>query len=305
LRPLIFFILIFAWVSACAPNSKKHRKRYRKAYASDQSVQKQKQKISRPKSTSRPKTPVIRGSVKTSLLPTILNEQDQTLMILIVAGKYFPVKEKLSTTGTLRKNKFPFVNLAAFYIDRTEITVTQFRKYQPGYKEKPFTNGKNCPICPAMGINWIQASKYCRWAGKRLPQESEWEAAARGVSNFIYPWGETFLPQHSNLRGKEDGHLFAAPVGSFLSGASASGLVDMAGNVWEWVDNKKSSRPQPNARVVKGGGWTSDKRQALISYRNHVDLKMKNPTFGFRCAKSLKQKDKIRDQNKRSQRRTR
>jgi formylglycine-generating enzyme len=290
LRPLIFFILIFAWVSACAPNSKKHRKRHRKVYPVDQSLQKKKPKPSSSKPTSRPKTPVIHSLVKTSSLPTILNEQDQTLMIFIDTGKYLTEKKKISTTETLRKNKFPFVNLAAFYIDRTEITVTQFRKYQPGYKEKPFTNGKDCPACPAMGINWIQASKYCRWAGKRLPQEAEWEAAARGSSNFTYPWGEIFLPQHSNLRGKEDGHLFAAPVGSFLSGASASGLVDMAGNVWEWVDNKNSSRPQPNTRVVKGGGWTSDKRQARISYRNHVDLKMKNPTFGFRCAKSLKQK---------------
>ncbi len=288
MRPLILFILIFIWVSACAPTSKKHRKRYRKAYPTDQSVQKQ--KPSRPKPTTRPKTPVIRGSVKTSSLPTILNEQDQTLMILIDAGKYLTGKQTLSSTGTLSKKKSSFVNLAAFYIDRTEITVTQFRKFQPGYKEKPFTNGKDCPTCPAMGINWIQASKYCRWAGKRLPREEEWEAAARGISNFTYPWGEMFLPQHSNLRGKEDGHLFAAPVGSFLSGVSASGLVDMAGNVWEWVDTKKSSRPQLNARVVKGGGWTSDKRQARISFRNHVDLRMKNPTFGFRCAKSLKQK---------------
>ena len=290
MRALIFFILLFAWVSACAPTSKKHRKRYRKSYPTDQSVQKQKPKPSRSKTTSRPTTPVIRGSVKTSLLPTLLNEKDQSLMILIDAGKYLIGKEKLSTTGTLDKKESPFVNLAAFYIDRTETTVTQFRKYQPRYNEKPFSNGKECPTCPAMGINWIQASKYCRWAGKRLPKEEEWEAAARGVSNFTYPWGEVFLPQHSNLHGKEDGHLFAAPVGSFLSGASASGLVDMAGNVWEWVDNKKSSRLQPDTRIVKGGGWTSNKSQARISFRNHVDLKMNNPTFGFRCAKSLKQK---------------
>jgi formylglycine-generating enzyme required for sulfatase activity len=290
LRPLILFIILFIWVSACAPTSKKHRKRYRKAYPTEQFIQKPKPKSSRPKSNSRPETPFIRDSVNTSSLPTILNDQDQTFMILINTGKYLIGKEKLSTTGTLSKKKSLYVNLETFYIDRTEITVSQFRKYQPSYKEKPFTNGKNCPTCPAMGINWIQASKYCRWAGKRLPLEEEWEAAARGVSNFSYPWGEVFLPQHSNLRGKEDGHLFAAPVGSFLSGATASGLVDMVGNVWEWVDNKKSSRPQPNARVVKGGGWTSDKRQARISFRNHVDLKMKNPTFGFRCAKSLKKK---------------
>jgi formylglycine-generating enzyme required for sulfatase activity len=203
LRPLIIFILLFVWVSACAP-TKKHRKRYRKAYPTDQSVQKQKSQPSRSKSTPRLKTPVIRGSVKTSMLPTILNEKDQSLMILIDAGRYLTGKRELSTQGSLDQ-KSSFVNLAAFYIDRTEITVTQFRKYQSRYSEKPFTNGKECPNCPAMGINWIQASKYCRWAGKRLPKEEEWEAAARGVSNFTYPWGEVFLPQHSNLQGQEDG----------------------------------------------------------------------------------------------------
>ena len=208
-------------------------------------------------------------------------------MILINAGKYLVGKKKLSPRGTLVKNKAPFTNLAAFYIDRTEITVTQFRKYQPNYDEKAYTGGEDCPDCPAMGINWIQASKYCRWAGKRLPREEEWEAAARGVTNFSYPWGEVFLPHRSNLLGEEDGHLFSAPVGSFQAGASASGVMDMAGNVWEWVDSKKSERPQPETRIIKGGGWTSDKKQARISFRNHVDLKMKNPTFGLRCAKSL------------------
>ena len=286
MRSLIFFILLFAWVSACAP-SQKHRKRNRRAYPTDQLVQKQKRSSKPSKPTPRNRNPVLRGSVKSSFLPTILNEQDKTLMILINAGKYLVGKKKLSPRGTLVKNKAPFTNLAAFYIDRTEITVTQFRKYQPNYDEKPYAGGEDCPDCPAMGINWIQASKYCRWAGKRLPREEEWEAAARGVTNFSYPWGEVFLPHRSNLLGEEDGHLFSAPVGSFQAGASASGVMDMAGNVWEWVDSKKSERPQPETRIVKGGGWTSDKKQARISFRNHVDLKMKNPTFGLRCAKSL------------------
>ena len=286
MRSLIFFILLFAWVSACAP-SQKHRKRNRGAYPTDQLVQKQKRSSKLSKPTPRNRNPVLRGSVKSSFLPTILNEQDKTLMILINAGKYLMGKKKLSPRGTLVKNKAPFTNLAAFYIDRTEITVTQFRKYQPNYDEKPYTGGEDCPDCPAMGINWIQASKYCRWAGKRLPREEEWEAAARGITNFSYPWGEVFLPHRSNLLGEEDGYLFSAPVGSFQSGASTSGVMDMTGNVWEWVDSKKSERPQPETRIVKGGGWTSDKKQARISFRNHVDLKMKNPTFGLRCAKSL------------------
>ena len=277
-------------MSACAPTSKKHRKRYRKAYTTNQPVPKQKPKTSRSEPIPRPTPPVKSSSVKTSLLPTILNEQDESLMILIRAGKYLAGKGGLPNSGKLNYNKSSYLNLAAFYIDRTEITVTQFRKYQSHYNEKLFTNGKDCPNCPAMGINWIQASKYCLWAGKRLPQEEEWEAAARGANNFSYPWGKRFLSLHSNLLGKEDGYLFSAPVGSFLSGASASGLVDMVGNVWEWVGKKQSAKSQSKTRITKGGGWTSNKDQARISFRNHVDLKMNNPTFGFRCAKSLMQK---------------
>jgi formylglycine-generating enzyme required for sulfatase activity len=289
LRPLILFILLFAWVSACAPASKKHRKRYRNTNPYEQQAKKQKRhlKSTKPKATLQDRDPISRGSINSSLLPTILNEQDQTLMILINAGRYFLGPKKLSTRGTLDANNSEFTILAAFYIDRTEITVAQYRKYQPKYNEKPFTGGKDCPDCPAMAINWIQASKYCRWAGKRLPQEKEWEAAARGVTNFSYPWGEAFQPYRANLFGETDGHLFSAPVGSFQSGTSAGGVMDMSGNVWEWVDTKKSERLLPETRIVKGGGWTSDKEQAKISFRNHVDLKMKNPTFGFRCAKSL------------------
>ena len=290
MRLLICFIFVFTWVSACAPTSKKHRKRYRKAYTTNQPVPKQKPKTSRSEPIPRPTPPVKSSSVKTSLLPTILNEQDESLMILIRVGKYLAETGGLPNSGKLNYNKSSYLNLAAFYIDRTEITVTQFRKYQSYYNEKLFTNGKDCPNCPAMGINWIQASKYCLWAGKRLPQEEEWEAAARGANNFSYPWGKRFLSLHSNLLGKEDGYLFSAPVGSFLSGASASGLVDMAGNVWEWVGIKQSAKSQSKTRITKGGGWTSNKDQARISFRNHVDLKMNNPTFGFRCAKSLMQK---------------
>jgi formylglycine-generating enzyme len=289
LRPLIFFILLFAWVSACAPASQKHRKRHRNSHPIDQQAQKQKRKskLSKPRPTLQDRGPIIRGSIKSSFLPTILNDQDQSLMILINAGKYFSGRKKLSTRGTLDASNSGFTNLSAFYIDRTEITVAQFRKYQPKYDEKTFTGGKDCPDCPAMGINWIHASKYCRWAGKRLPQEEEWEAAARGVTHFSYPWGEKHQSFRANLFGDEDGHRFSAPVGSFQAGASASGVMDMAGNVWEWVDTKKSARLLPETRLVKGGGWTSDKEQARISFRNHVDLKMNNPTFGFRCAKSL------------------
>jgi len=282
LRLIVAFIFIFVWISACAP-AKKHQKKYVKPDYSE------------PYSKKSPKVP-IRGNKKeshtpkglspfmskSSLAPTILNEKDQTLMILIDRGKYlFGEKEMATRKAHPNAQNSQFVTLSAFYIDRTETTVANFKKFQPRYNEKPYADGKPCPQCPAMGIEWIQAYKYCKWAGKRLPNELEWEAAARGSSTFTWPWGNDYLPQNANTFGKEDGHLFAAPVASFPMGASPFGVMDMSGNVWEWVKTESKS-----SHIVKGGGWTSDKNQSKISFRNSVDAKLKNPTFGFRCARS-------------------
>jgi len=282
LRLIVAFIFIFVWISACAP-AKKHQKKYVKPDYSE------------PYSKKSPKVP-IRGNKKeshtpkglspfmskSSLAPTILNEKDQTLMILIDRGKYlFGEKEMATRKAHPNAQNSQFVTLSAFYIDRTETTVANFKKFQPRYNEKPYADGKPCPQCPAMGIEWIQAYKYCKWAGKRLPNELEWEAAARGSSAFTWPWGNDYLPQNANTFGKEDGHLFAAPVASFPMGASPFGVMDMSGNVWEWVKTESKS-----LHIVKGGGWTSNKNQSKISFRNSVDAKLKNPTFGFRCARS-------------------
>ena len=282
MRLIIAFILIFIWVSACAP-AKKHRKRYAKPDTSERYHKKARKK---PAQIQKKSKKILRSlppvTSSNSLLPTILNEKDQTLMILINSGKYLVGVKKMVASGTLRpdENGSRFVTLSAFYIGRTEITVANFKKFQTRYNEKPYTNGKPCPTCPAMGIDWHQAQKYCRWAGKRLPTEVEWEAAARGNSTFTWPWGNEFLPQHANTFGKEDGHLSVAPVASFPVGASPYGVMDMAGNVWEWVQTENKGR-----KIVKGGGWTSYKNQSKISFRNTVDAKLKNPTFGFRCTR--------------------
>ena len=281
MRLIVAFILIFSWVSACG-TAKKHRKRYAKQDHSERYYKKYHKKKAEIKKQS-PRKLQTQPRIKTAattLLPTILNEKDQTLMILINQGKYLARVKKIAPSGTLHsdENGSHFVSLSAFYIDRTEVTVENFKKYQPRYNEKPYTNDKSCPNCPAMGIDWNQARKYCRWAGKRLPSEEEWEAAARGNSTFTWPWGNEFLPQNANTFGKEDGHLSVAPVASFPAGASPYGVMDMAGNVWEWVQTASKK-----LQTVKGGGWTSYNNQSKISFRNKVDAKLKNPTIGFRC----------------------
>ena len=287
MRFVIAFILIFSLVSACG-TAKKHRKKYAKQDHSERyykKYQKNKAEIKKQSSRKLQTQPRI-TTAATALLPTILNEKDQTLMVLINQGKYLVSVKKLTASETLYsdENASHFVSLAAFYIDRTEVTVENFKKYQPRYNEKPYTNHKPCPKCPAMGIDWNQAQKYCHWAGKRLPSEEEWEAAARGNSTFTWPWGNEFLPQNANTFGKEeDGHLSVAPVASFPAGASPYGVMDMAGNVWEWVQTKNK-----DLRIVKGGGWTSYNNQSKISFRNKVDAKLKNPTVGFRCQRDAR-----------------
>lgn len=202
-------------------------------------------------------------------------------MVLVSAGKY------------LAGSDAHFETHPAFYIDRYEVTVRQYKRVNPFYDEKLYVGGE-CPDCPAMAVDLENAKRYCLWAGKRLSSEEEWEAAARGPTNNLLPWGNQFMPNHANIAGKEDGFLMAAPVGSFPLGASPYGALDMIGNVWEWVaaspsppadaeGNKKSTGEKPG--ILKGGGWNSGGQTADISYRNSVDPALKSPTFGFRCSK--------------------
>lgn len=229
------------------------------------------------------------------LLPTLTHINDGSLMVLVNPGEHLVGLVDLNR-GTLRPETADatFASLPPFYIDRVEITVEQYKKFAPQYDEKQFTGGKECGNCPAMAINWIHAYRYCQWAGKHLPSEIEWMAAARGRSGNIWPWGNQFFPERANLLGEKDGARSAAPAGSYPQGASPYGALDMAGNVWEWVSTPYSPPQQVwntrPLRIVKGGGWTSDDKAAKISFRNIVDADLKNPTFGFRCAKSLEEK---------------
>ena len=233
------------------------------------------------------------GARRQFFLPTQLNPKDKSVMVLIYKGDYL-----VGTPGArgLQKKTIP-----AFYIDQYEITAAKYKIHKPGYSEKPFNGSEACPACPAMGIDWESASRYCRWAGKRLPSESEWEAAARGAANHHWPWGDNWLPKYANTLEKEDGFDRAAPVGSFPLGASPFGALDMTGNVWEWVSaedppangnaamNPDSKKP---LHAAKGGSWKSAPKSSKISFRHMVKPGFKNDTFGFRCAKSIKSKTK-------------
>jgi formylglycine-generating enzyme required for sulfatase activity len=206
------------------------------------------------------------------------------------------------------------VYLDAFYIDRTEVTNAQYRKgAEAGVCNVPsntaYYDKADYAQHPVVSVSWNDADAYCRWAGKRLPTEAEWEKAARGTDGLIYPWGNTFDGTKLNFADKntsfdwsdsnwDDGYADTAPVGSYPDGASPYGALDMAGNVAEWVADRHDSSyyaasPESNpkgpasgsARVIRGGSWHINGAlvRAAVRSWHRPDLSLSH--VGFRCAR--------------------
>ena len=293
----------FFFISACSSSPTKHRKRYSKHPPKDKSKVEQlvKQTKKHKKQTKKHKKQTKKSTLPSVdlnqvLLPTVIHPVDGTLMVLVdlsmnKTSQLKSTRETL-TYSTNVSNDSPKAKI--FYIDHSEVTVEQYKKTHPSHDQTHITGKDGCPLCPAMSIDWISADKHCRSVGKRLPTEAEWELAAGGSSKKPLHWNNKINRLPANLIGGKDGFLSVAPVGSFPLGAGPYGTLDMIGNVWEWVDTPHSPFPKnPKLtknkvhRIVKGGGWTSPFDFATIGYRNVVDGDMKNPTFGFRCVKSI------------------
>ncbi len=181
------------------------------------------------------------------------------------------------------------VEVDGFFIDRTEVTVGEFRRFRPYYLALPGRESM-----PITSVTWADARAYCKSVGKRLPTEAEWEKACRGAEGLTYPWGDEVIP--NVLNSIETGLNGPAPVSSYRLGASPYGAVDMAGNVWEWTADWYAPYPgaaaqQPTKefekyRVIRGGSFAVKGTVARCGNRFVSDPKLDSADIGFRCART-------------------
>jgi len=217
-------------------------------------------------------------------------------MVFIPAGSYTIGTD----TGDELARPAHKVEIAPYFIDVTEVTNADYkafvdatrRRAPEGWENGSYPSGQaNWPVT---GVSWQDAADYAQWAGKRLPTEAEWEAAARGAEGNLYPWGNVWGEGMANLRTNS-----VTEVGRFKAGASPFGLLDMIGNVWEWTSDGFSVYPNSPAdtsdllepgvtyRIIRGGAYDR-KENTEASYRGFIDASKGYPKTGFRCAKDAK-----------------
>jgi len=190
------------------------------------------------------------------------------------------------------------VSVKRFWIDRLEATVADYKRYLAAtgagrFPERAYGTATPPDDLPIFDLDFFEATAYCRWLGKRLPTEAEWEKAARGTDGRLYPWGDTWDPArvayHDHARTGPD------PVGSHPDNASPYGVLDMAGNVMEWTDDWYEAYPGSTLRrrsfgrfyrVLKGGSWESNPYQLRSANRFAVVPEIGQPSFGVRCVAS-------------------
>jgi sulfatase modifying factor 1 len=208
------------------------------------------------------------------------------------------------------------VYLRAFAIDRGEVSEAAYSACvragacRPTGDVGPYEDS----LLPIEKVSFPEAQGFCRWRGGRLPTEAEWEKAARGPGERMWPWGNDWLDRRANHGRAErlapsttqpshdtvdsaDGFAGRAPVGSFPAGASSFGVLDLGGNVWEWTGTWFSREPPQAAsrfdprgpafgseRTIRGGGYRSPPSDLRVTRRIGVHPDERLAGVGFRCA---------------------
>jgi formylglycine-generating enzyme required for sulfatase activity len=208
------------------------------------------------------------------------------------------------------------VLLKPYYIDQYEVTIARFAKFSkesghplpPTWDDDALASAGDRPV---VGVSWTDAEAYCKWTGKRLPTEAEWEKGARGTDGRRYPWGDMqpFVDIADYNRGAwvSDAITLVAVTGGVegmsirhglkTGGKSPYGLYHMAGNAAEWVADwydreyyQKSPKENPTGppsgerKVFRGGSWNDPPRNIRVTARFSAEPDFQDRTIGFRCA---------------------
>ncbi|WP_455199779.1 formylglycine-generating enzyme family protein [Kaarinaea lacus] len=254
--------------------------------------------------------------VQTSSQSASSNKNILNNMILIPAGEFIMGSDDVDASGKSQEfgfneplylNEHPKrkIQLKAFYIDKYEVTNGEFKQFlrdlQKYSEEQIQTLVERLQMqqdnLPVRNITWFKADEYCRFVGKRLPTEMEWEKAARGTDGREYPWGNEWNADYLNA-GQGEADLM--PGGSYENGKSPYGVYDLAGNVMEWTADWYEPYPgaeyqSPNygkkRRVVRGGSWGGVGHYVIphyfrVAYRFNFPPDQAFNDVGFRCAKN-------------------
>ena len=213
--------------------------------------------------------------------------------VTVPAGK-FNAGAVAQDTRAGKKEATRAVETVSYAVDVGPVTNARYAAFlhatraetMPEYFDNPDYDQGNQPV---VGISASDAEAYAAWLSAqtgrtyRLPTEEEWEKAARGGKVTIYPWGDTSPAEEKNANYKGNGSFTApSPVGSFDNGKNEWGLVDMAGNVWEFTSSSHSKDPATTMRIVKGGSWMDGPAELRISNSRDVDGSKGYPDVGFR-----------------------
>ena len=222
---------------------------------------------------------------------------DGAEMVSIPAGEFIMGSDK---SDFAREGPAHIVYLDAFYIDKYEVTNDQYRACVGGraclkIQKTDYIDDPDLADHPVVNVTIDWARKYCKWAGKRLPTEAEWEKAARGTDERTYPWGEGIDCDHAQYL---DCGGQTVPVGSKPAGVSPYGAHDMAGNVWEWTsdlfkEDYYQTSPEHNPKggergnewVFRGGSWTEEAPYLSSTYRTWYNPNAQYYNLGFRCVR--------------------
>jgi formylglycine-generating enzyme required for sulfatase activity len=237
---------------------------------------------------------------------TKVSEKDGMVMLYVPSGEFLMGSDTSDMEAVDDGKPQHTVFLEAYWIDQTEVTNGMYEKCvvdggcsapaaSGSYTRSMYYGNSSYANYPVVNVSWYDAEKYCKWAGRKLPSEAQWEKAARGTEGWIYPWGNS--DPTSSLLNYNSNEGDTTAVGSYPGGKSPYGALDMAGNVWEWVADWFGSDYYINSplenpigpstgayRVLRGGACGSDSRGVRAALRYADDPDLWGIIVGFRCA---------------------